>query len=300
MAAAERDGARRAGQAGEGGAHPLDALLRPASGQLFRWCEHQGRELLLVEHPRCSAVFSRQGGQLLHYQPRGERPVLWCARHWPRVGAIRGGVPVCWPWFGRHPVESGWPHHGWARLSDWRLVGKDADAQGVRLEWRLQLHDWQVELRACLGDALSLELVTTHRDSEPCVLSQALHAYWRVSDVARVALLGLDGADGHDLLAREPCRQAGELRVTEGVHRRFQRGGTLTLQDPGWQRRLRIDGGDNPHTVVWHPGSRPLPEVSWSESLGFLSVQAAACGDPGRVLAPGDKARLALKAWIAG
>lgn len=299
MAAAEQGGTRCARGTGEGDEHPLDAVRQPGAGQLFRWCEHQGRELLQVEHPRCSAVFSRQGGQLLHFRPRGERALLWCARHWPRIGAIRGGVPVCWPWFGRHPMASGWPHHGWARLSDWRLVRKDADAQGVRLDWRLELHEWQVELRARLGDALSLELVTVHRDSEPCVLSQALHAYWRVSDVARVALPGLDGAAGHDLLAREPCRQAGPLRVSEGVHKRFQPGGPLTLHDPGWQRRLRIDGGSSPHAVIWHPGSRPLPEVSWSESLGFLSVQAAACGEPGLILAAGEEARLELKAWIA-
>ncbi|WAG77749.1 D-hexose-6-phosphate mutarotase [Metapseudomonas furukawaii] len=298
MAAVERGVKRRQARTGEGDGHPLDALLRPAAGQPFRWGEHQGRELLLVEHPRCSAVFSRQGGQLLHFQPRGERPLLWCVSRWPRIGAIRGGVPVCWPWFGRHPMEGGWPHHGWARLSDWRLVDKQADAEGVALRWRLELHDWQVDLRAVLGDSLSLELVTSHRDSEPCVLSHALHAYWRVSDVARVGLLGLDGAEGRDLLLREPCRQDGELRVSDGVHKLFHRGGRLKLQDPGWQRRLCIDGGGNPHTVVWHPGSRPLAEVSWAEGLGFLSVQGAACGERGVTLVAGEQARLHLTARV--
>ncbi|MGF6694335.1 D-hexose-6-phosphate mutarotase [Metapseudomonas resinovorans] len=285
-------------KAGEGADHPLAGLLRPANGQPFRWTEHQGRELLLVEHPRCSAVFSRQGGQLLHFQPSGERPLLWCAARWPRIGAIRGGVPVCWPWFGRHPMEGGWPHHGWARLSDWRLIHKEADTDGVRLNWRLDLHDWQVELVAELGERMSVQLVTRHRDSEPCVLSHALHAYWRVSDVARVGLLGLDGAEGRDLLSREACRQEGELRVIDGCHTVFRRGGRVRIQDAGWQRRLCIEGGRNPGTVVWHPGSRPLAEVSWSEGLGFLSVQGAACGEDSVELVAGEEARLSLKAWV--
>lgn len=299
MAAGEpRRNRPRLASAGEGADHPLAGLLRPAAGQPFRWAGHQGRELLLVEHPRCQAVFSRQGGQLLHFQPRGERPLLWCAARWPRIGAIRGGVPVCWPWFGRHPEEGGWPHHGWARLTDWRLVHKQADAEGVCLRWRLELHDWQVELQADLGERMRLQLVTSHRDSELCVLSQALHAYWRVSDVARVALLGLDGASGRDLLNRAACRQEGELRMIDGCHRLFQGGGRLDIQDPGWQRRLRIDGGDSPGTVVWHPGSRPLSEVSWAEGLGFLSVQAAACGSDSLTLAAGQEARLGLEAWV--
>ena len=277
---------------------PLQALLRPVGGQPFRWVEHQGRELLLVEHPRCTAVFSRQGGQLLHFQPRGERPLLWCAARWPKIGAIRGGVPVCWPWFGRHPMESGWPHHGWARLTDWRLTGKAADDSGVRVSWRLELHDWQVELEAELGDELRLQLTTRHRDSEPCVLSHALHAYWRVSDVARVGLLGLDGVEGRDLLARGPFRQDGELRIIDGCHRVFRRGGKVRIQDAGWQRRICLDGGDTANTVVWHPGSRPLSEVSWAEGLGFVSVEAAACGEDSVTLVAGQEARLSLRAWV--
>ncbi|MFC5699281.1 D-hexose-6-phosphate mutarotase [Pseudomonas sp. GCM10022186] len=276
----------------------MEGLLRAPAGNPFRWSEHQGRELLLVEHPRCQAVFSRQGGQLLHFQPRGERPLLWCASRWPKIGAIRGGVPVCWPWFGRHPMESGWPHHGWARLSDWRLVDKQSCDDGVRLCWRLELHDWLVELEVELGERMCLQLSTRHRDSEPCVLSHALHAYWRVSDVARIGLLGLDGAEGSDLLEREPCRQDGELRIVDGCHRVFRRGGRVIIQDPDWRRRIRVDGSGNPDTVVWHPGSRPLGDVSWAEGLGFVTVEAAACGEDSVTLAPGEEARLCLKAWV--
>jgi D-hexose-6-phosphate mutarotase len=278
--------------------HPLAGLFAPVGEPGMRWVTHQQRDLLLIEHGRFQAVFSRQGGQLLHFQPRGQRPWLWCASHWPRGGAIRGGVPVCWPWFGRHPSESGWPSHGWARLSDWELLDCSMDEQGVRLRWQLQLWDWQVCLDAELGDGMALRLSSSHQDSQPCQLSHALHAYWRISDVVRVALLGLDGAQGHDLLKRASCLQRGELRVEDGCHRIYRHAGLLQLQDLAWQRRLLIDTSGGANTVVWHPGSRPLTDVGWSEALGFLSVQAASCAADSLSLAPGREAVLELKARL--
>lgn len=270
----------------------------PGAQPGLRWVMHQERELLLIEHARFLAAFSRQGGQLLHFQPRGQRPWLWCAKRWPRGGAIRGGVPVCWPWVGRHPSESGWPSHGWARLSDWQLLDSMVSEEGVRLRWQLQLCDWQVTLDADLGEQMSLRLSSSHQDDQPCQLSHALHAYWRVSDVVRVALLGLDGAKGYDLLKRADCQQQGTLRIEDGCHRVFRRGALLQLQDLTWQRRLLLDTHGGANSLVWHPGSRPLTDVSWSETLGFLSVQAASCMADSLSLKPGEEAVLELKARL--
>src|SRR5690606_21997046 len=107
------------------------------------------------------------------------------------------------------------------------------------------------------------------------------------------------GAEGSDLLLREPCRQEGELRMVDGCHKVFRRGGKVIIQDPDWQRRICVDGTGNPDTVVWHPGSRPLGDVSWAEGLGFVTVQAAACGEVSLSLAPGEEARLNLRARVA-
>lgn len=278
--------------------HPLAGLFAPSGEPGLRWVSHQQRDLLLIEHPRLQAAFSRQGGQLLHFQPRGQRPWLWCARYWPRGGAIRGGVPVCWPWVGRHPSESGWPCHGWARLSDWELLDCAMDEQGVRLRWQLQLWDWQVCLQVELNDGLALQLSSSHQDSQPCQLSHALHAYWRIGDVARVALLGLDGAPGHDQLRRAACRQQGILRIEDGCQRSFRYAGVLQLQDLAWQRRLLIDTSGGANSLVWHPGSRPLTDVGWGEALGFLSVQAASCGVDSLTLHAGQQACLSLRASL--
>ncbi|HSC82400.1 MAG TPA: D-hexose-6-phosphate mutarotase [Pseudomonas sp.] len=277
----------------------MAALFEFSACPLFRWDRFQGRDLLLINHPLCQAAFSRQGGQLLHFQPRGQRPWLWCAARWPALGAIRGGVPLCWPWFGRHPQQGGWPHHGWARLSDWQLLRQEADEQGVQLLWCLELCDWRAELHVSLGEQLALRLVTRHADSEACQLSQALHAYWNVSDVSQISLLGLDGARGEDLLLRTAFEQQGELRIVDACHRVLRQAGVLQVHDLAWQRRLHIDSGSGPNCVVWHPGSRPLNAVSWREALGFVSVQVACCGADSVTLAPGDEAVLSLRAWAS-
>jgi len=79
--------------------HPLQRFFKSLREQpVFAWERYQMRDVLVIDHPLCQAVFSRQGAQLLHFQPRGQKPWLWCAAKWPHVGAIRGGVPVCWPW----------------------------------------------------------------------------------------------------------------------------------------------------------------------------------------------------------
>lgn len=279
--------------------HPLQRFFTSRRFRpVFQWERFQHREVLVIDHPRCEAVFSRQGAQLLHFQPRGQKPWLWCAANWPQVGAIRGGVPVCWPWYGRHPGESGWPAHGWGRLLDWKLVDSSESEEGVSLHWRLQLWDWQVDLHAELGQHMTLRLDTHHQDSEPCHFSHGLHAYWRISDVGGVTLQGLEGAQGYDELRRQNCRQEGELSVAGGCQRVFEHEGAVQLEDQAWQRRLNIDTGDSPSTVVWHPGSRPLLGVGGNEATGFVRVEAAV-GDSFS-LAPGQQTQIRLQACLAG
>ena len=238
--------------------HPLQRFFKSLRERpVFAWERYQKRDVLVIDHPLCQAVFSRQGAQLLHFQPKGQKPWLWCAAKWPHVGAIRGGVPVCWPWYGRHPSENAWPSHGWARLLDWKLLDSSTDDDGVRLHWQLQLCAPR-RVEALGSRRLDLRLATEHQDSLPCQLSQALHAYWRIGDVGEVALSGLDGVQGYDQLNRQACQQEGELRVDGGCQRVFQHEGELQLKDPVWQRRWRELLHRPAEDLLQHRGSRGM------------------------------------------
>ncbi|MDE1165108.1 MAG: D-hexose-6-phosphate mutarotase [Pseudomonas sp.] len=279
--------------------HPLQRFFKSQRQRpTFEWERFQHRDVLVIDHPRCQAVFSRQGAQLLHFQPAGQKPWLWCSATWPQTGAIRGGVPVCWPWHGRHPSEGMWPAHGWGRLVDWKLQDSQEDEAGVSLHWRLSLCDWQVDLHARLGDAMELRLSTEHQDIEPCQLSHALLAYWRIGDISEVSLAGFDGLDGYDKLSRQPCRQDGDLHVSGACQRVFSGVGALQLEDRAWARRLAIDTDHNDETCVWHPGARPLLGVKNNESQGFVCVETVSGGDEYLTLAPGEKAHLSLQARL--
>jgi D-hexose-6-phosphate mutarotase len=199
---------------------------------------------------------------------------------------------------GRHPGEGGWPANGWGRLLDWKLIESQERDEGVSLHWRLSLWDWQADLYAELGQGMDLRLETQHEDSEPCQFGHALHAYWRISDIADVALEGLDGAQGYDGISRSACEQKGELRVLGSCQRVFDHAGRLELQDAAWQRRLSIDTRDSLNTAIWHPGSRPLLGVGGNEAMGFLRVEAVSGVDDCLSLAPGQQARLSLQAHL--
>lgn len=174
--------------------HPLQRFFHSMRAKRpFDWVRFQRRDLLLIDHPLCQAVFSRQGAQLLHFQPQGERPLLWCASEWPALSSapVRGGIPVCWPWFGSHPNGSEWPQQGWARQREWRLLDAYADESKVVVSWQLDLEDWHVRLDARLGQRLELELCSYHEEDDDCLFSFALQPYWRVGALSRVVVHGM-------------------------------------------------------------------------------------------------------------
>uniref|UniRef100_UPI00106CE8AB aldose epimerase family protein n=1 Tax=Pseudomonas aeruginosa TaxID=287 RepID=UPI00106CE8AB len=242
--------------------HPLQRFFHSMRAKRpFDWVRFQRRDLLLIDHPLCQAVFSRQGAQLLHFQPQGERPLLWCASEWPALSSapVRGGIPVCWPWFGSHPNGSEWPQQGWARQREWRLLDAYADESKVVVSWQLDLEDWHVRLDARLGQRLELELCSYHEEDDDCLFSFALQPYWRVGALSRVVVHGmeLESARGQRGASRIP----GTWIPRGAVKQVLYHPGSLVLEDGGWNRRLRIDKNVSAGSVIWHPGSRPVEQV---------------------------------------
>ncbi len=262
-----------------------------------------------VDAPACTARLALQGGQLLHWQPRGMAPVLWCspqARYAPGT-PIRGGVPVCWPWFGPHPERDDFPAHGFARTALWMPVRVAATGAGVAL--RLALvgageqawlwpHRSRLHLDVQLDAALTLRLETEHRGPRPCTLSQALHAYFAVSDVAAVRLHGLAGHRYHDKVRGVRHRQRGPLRLQGETDRVYLRHlGAVRLEDPQGGRCIEIRKRGSRSTVVWNPGAaqgEAMADVGrhWRE---MLCVEAADALDDRRTLLPGARHRLEMQ-----
>ena len=253
-------------------------------------------DLLLIDHPLCQAVFSRQGAQLLHFRPQGERSMLWCSSQWPALSTapIRGGIPVCWPWFGIHPSEPDWPPHGWARQREWRLLDAHADESLVQVSWQLDIEDWHVRLDARLGRELEMELSSYHEDDSDCLFSFALQPYWRIGSLRRSVVHGMELEGGQRPAAPLPNTWTPRGAVKQVLYNT----GALVLEDAGWQRRLRIDKNAAAGSVIWHPGSRAVEQVEPGEADRFLCIGAAGYRPGGLILAQGERMRLRLKAGL--
>ncbi|QJQ96081.1 MULTISPECIES: D-hexose-6-phosphate mutarotase [Halomonadaceae] len=284
----------------------LRALLDETQGQRFaRWAE---RDVWLANAPWGELAISLQGAQVLHFLPApeatqaaGAPPAsetfestqddslvaggwLWVTPT-PQAppGAIRGGIPLCWPWFAdehtadESPDRSG-PMHGPARKADWQLDAVDEHEEGieVHLSPTARLHSQLIPRAVVQANAqrLHVELITEHVGETPVKFTAALHSYLSVADAHACRVEGLAGARYLDKLRDfADTQQQGELGVRGALDRIYESNRATVLDDG--QRRLRIAKQGSDSTVVWHPGDDLPPDTSREASRHFLCIEAA-------------------------
>ncbi len=217
----------------------------------------------------------QQGGQILRYfADINQPPVIWlsdCAEYL-RGQSVRGGVPVCWPWFGdiqRNPLAvqkmatTGAPFHGLARTLDWQLLHSSAANDGVQLSLQLDasqgLSAWPhaaiLQLHIELGERLTIRLDNHNLGSESLAISQALHTYFAVSDIRNVTVQGLAGCPYHETLEQWQLReQVGDLSFSGETDRVYlDVPAHLQIVDQGWQRRIHLRTQGSHSAIVWNP-----------------------------------------------
>ncbi|HEU4371095.1 MAG TPA: D-hexose-6-phosphate mutarotase [Methylomirabilota bacterium] len=236
------------------------------------------------------------GGHVTRWQPRGAAPVLFLSTRatYAPGKAIRGGVPVIFPWFGPHPTDRRAPMHGFARARPWRLVAGGPESTGsVALE--LALEDdaatralwpsaFSLRYRVRAGDALELALEVVNTSPGPFTFEAALHTYLAVGDIRAVGITGLEHTtyiDKVDGMARkrhgaEPLRITGETdRVFLGTRAR------CLVDDRALDRRLSVDKTGSATTVVWNPwatkaaGIADLEPDDWRRMVCVETANAA-------------------------
>ncbi|WP_106478833.1 D-hexose-6-phosphate mutarotase [Phytohalomonas tamaricis] len=279
-----------------------DALRQAlAETQGRRDVEWHGRSLLVVNEDWGELVVSRHGGHLLHFAPKGQSGWLWTtSTPKPAPGAIRGGVPVCWPWFAESPDGQG-PFHGPARTADWQIDAVDDETEGVEVHLSPCLRlDEQFTPRLVIyanTKRLKIELITEHCGKTPAKLTQALHTYFAVADTHACRIEGLAGTRYIDKLKdNSESEQLGELGVRGALDRIYHSSQPLILDDG--QRRLRIAKQGSDSSVIWHPGAEAPSDVLDSEKMQFLCVEAACTRLDPVWLAPGAQHVLAMQVTL--
>ncbi len=269
-----------------------------------------GMDAVDVTNEQASATILLQGAHLISWVPKGEKPVIWTspeAKFAPGK-SVRGGVPVCWPWFGPHPSEKDYPAHGFARTVMWEPLATRALAEGTWLAFRLiptdatramWPHDTEVVLQMVIGKTLDMDLATWNRGNEPVTIGDALHTYFEVGDVRFAKIHGLhmveylDKVDGG---ARK--QQLGPVIIGGEVDRIYlDTPDTCVIEDTRYARRIRISKQNSHTTVVWNPWvekAAKMGDLGPEGHLHMVCVESANAAADVVTLAPGAEHHL----WV--
>lgn len=265
-------------------------------GQLSFREDVSGLIIADISNTQATASLCLQGAHLMTWQPKSQPvPVVWLSRDakLAQGKSIRGGAPVCWPWFGAHASEASFPGHGYARTVPWRVIASGNEPNGAtRLTLRLEESDktrvqWphasQLDLTVTVGDTLHMELTTENKGTTDFVIGEALHTYLQISDIGAVRVTGLDSCEYWDKVGGSTLKkQSGAISFVGETDRVYiNTAAQCVIEDDKLKRRIRIAKSGSLSTVVWTPWSEKANKMGdmgqpdgWREMVCVESVNA--------------------------
>lgn len=229
-----------------------------------------GLQYLEIDNPLATAKIALQGGHVIHWQPKCEKqPVLWLSDHarYMKGRSLRGGIPVCWPWFGAHPTDSTLCPHGFARVIPWQLIDADStDTDATRIvlqmeetaETKRQLsYAYVLTMVVTIGKRLKIDLSTTNKADHPFLIGEAFHTYLNVSDVENIRITGLQDCIFADKLRHYQRYVEHNILKFNGEFDRvyLDHNSDCLVHDPIYNRVIRVGKSGSDTTVVWSPGA---------------------------------------------
>lgn len=288
----------------------LNQDLTTMVGINFR--QEDGVELIEIDNEHAKAVITTLGACVLSFIPNGKKDLLWVSDQAVYDGSkpIRGGIPVCWPWFGK-ALESGLPAHGFVRNKVWQIKKVEHLDSG---ETRVQLtitadehskalwnYDFELVLNIEIGKQLLLSLNTTNCSDEPFTITEALHTYFNIGLPQGLRIEGLDGAIHEDKLVEHalPVTQQGDVVLNPPMDSVFQAvPGEILIHDMDQHRRIRIRNRNAKSAVVWNPGAEivkgfnDIDNGAWQD---FACVESGNVLDDFVTINPGSKHTLSVQ-----
>ena len=243
-----------------------------------------------VTNRHATAAVVLQGAHVLSFQPHGQLPVLWASEHshYQPGKAIRGGIPVIWPWFGDHPTDPDKPAHGFARTMLWLVSGAETTSDG-KTQLRLHLvnneqteslwpYPFRLEMIITVGRELHVALEIHNSGPTPFACGSALHSYFGISEVSQIAVDGLDGCTYIDKVSNNQQEmQQGPITIAAETDRIYvDTEATCIINDVGWSRRIIVAKSGSRSTVVWNPWinkAKSMADFGDEEYIGMICVE---------------------------
>lgn len=240
---------------------------------------------LQIRRSDCTGALTVHGAHVIEWTPAGQQPVIWMSQSSALAPGkpIRGGVPICFPWFAAHPHDPQLPLHGTARLQEWTVAEQQDGAEGTEILLRTQCDAFALSFRVRFAETLSMELTAElpADAAESAEFESALHTYFVVGDIHRVQVDGLEQAMYHDKVAgvRDSPAAGAPIHFTAETDRVYlNTQSEITVHDPVLGRCIRIlrEGSDS--AVVWNPWIRKsaqMADFGDEEWPGMLCIEAA-------------------------
>lgn len=255
--------------------------------QYIQLTSENGLQYLNIQHPKAQAKISLFGAHLIDFTPTQQQPLIWLSDTavFDGTRAIRGGVPICWPWFG--PAENTTlPAHGFARNSLWRLVNVQADAERCTIQ--LSLSDtaktraiwpfkFQLTAEFIISEELTINLTTKNTDSQVMPYGGALHSYLKISDTSAISIHGVSES---------------ELAIAEEVDQIFDVfAKQITVKDKQAKRNIQITNAGNNAVVVWNPWQARAQAFTDMPDDGYKSMLCieSAITEPKVIIVAGEQ-----------
>jgi glucose-6-phosphate 1-epimerase len=260
---------------------------------------------LHINNDNAKAVVSLYGAQVLSFHPESQQQDLLFVSSkavYQTGKAIRGGIPVCWPWFGEHFADKNLPNHGFVRNRLWSVLSTQAESDGITTiklgicsdENTLEIwqHAFELELLISISNCLNLTLTTRNTGEHEFTITQALHSYFLVGEIEQTQLHGLDHIQYLDKLASNSEKtQLGDLVVDEEIDRIYlSKNPELLLIDNALNRQIQLHMQGATNTVEWNPweqASAKLADLTEDDFHHFICVEAGNIST-GVCIQPGD------------
>jgi glucose-6-phosphate 1-epimerase len=275
----------------------------------------RGLPCVRVTTPAASGEIYLHGGTVTSWVPAGRSEVLFVseASRWETGRGIRGGIPVCFPWFASRAGDPRAPSHGFVRTRSWVLdsitrtdagivvtLATTSDAQ-TRVWWPF---DFGLVLQATFGDALSVELTATNTGDAPLSFEEALHTYYAVGDVTTIRVSGLGGVRHQDKVdnGRERIEE-GDMTIDAETDRVYDdTASDVDIHDPSMRRRIHLSKSGSRSTVVWNPWmerARALADLHDDEWRRMVCVETANVSPSVVALDPGERHTIAMHVTVS-
>jgi glucose-6-phosphate 1-epimerase len=271
--------------------------------------EH-GFTYIEINNARAHATISTYSAQVLSYRPKNQKEDLLFVSDkafYEDGKAIKGGIPVCWPWFGPDPDGMGRPAHGFVRNRQWEVTASESLADGstkvvmsltdsdeTRTLWP---HPFRLGIEITVSDSLRVALVTCNCGDKSVTISQALHTYFHVGDINRVRVSGLDGIEYLDKVDNSVRKtQSGPVIIDGEVDRIYTDvTGELVIEDEALGRKIHIKSEGCSTAVIWNPWidiAASMADFDDDDYRKMICVETANAGPESVEIVAGGEYRL--------